>query len=616
MRVAFHTGEPPTLAPQGLRVIVVADLGASESLLPPRLLRGSDDLAELVRVHRPLLQLEVRNLLVPRGPGRFDLSLRIEAFEDLSPARLVEQLAAQLAPLARLRLLAQELQQLATAQAPFDRLAALAAAHADLDGVGELLRAAATPAAAPARGDALGRTGPSAADAAAPADGATPADASVDRILQLVRVPEAEERARAAVDRLVSQLAGRAGAAAPPISAPGRSALAAAQTRVAELVGRQLDAVLHHPRFRAFEAGWRGLKFLADRTPFRAGVQLEVVHATRTGLSSALNDRAAALFEAGAELAPPGLVVAPFGFADADTDAELLQGLAEAAERWQVPLLSSVTHEFFGLDRAADAAALRYPGTLLEQVAYTKWNALRRKDCARWLGVAFNPFLLRAPHEPARGDALGYHERLADPAEHAWGDPAWAVAASVVRSQGAGGWPTEIVGPARRLENLPVYDAARLGQPAVKLPVAARLPETLVDDLVRAGFIPLSARSNSDSVFLPGAPTLFRPESERAAHATGLAFPYQLMVCRVVKALDRYRGERASGRDPEALREDLQRYLEALVADTGYGWRVDVELQGAGGAGQRPGLAIALKVGSDVLGGRRVELSFGLPSAP
>lgn len=600
MRVAFHTGEPPTLAPLALRVIVVADLGCGGAVLPPRLLRASEDLAELLRAHRPLLRFEVPNLLA-RTPARLELQLRVEAFADLSPARLVEEVA----PLARLRVLAQELDHVAAGKAPLDRLTTLAAAHADLDGVGELLRAAAVPLAAPARGGA-------AAEPAVSAAAAVPADAAIDRILQLVRVPEAEERAVAAVDRLVAQLAGRGGPAGPVVT--GRPAVAAARDRVVALLGRQLDAIVHHPQYRDLETSWRGLKFLVDRTPFRAGVVLEVLHAPRAELVPALAALDAAGFEAGDDLAPPGLIVAPFGFADGAADAELLQHTAEAAERLQVPLLTSITHAFFGLGCAAEAGELRYPGTLLEQVGYTKWNALRRKDCARWLGVAFNPFLLRGLHEPHRAEDLPYRERVASAAEQAWGDPAWAVAALVVRSHGAGGWPTEIVGPARRLEDFPLHDAAGAGQAALNLPVAARLPEALVGDLVREGFIPLSARSNSDSVFLSGAPTLFRPEGERAARVTGLAFPYQLLVSRVVKALDRYRAERAAGRGLEALRDDLQRYLEGLVADTGYGWRVDVELQGERGPDPEPALAIALKVGSDVLGGRSVELSFGLPS--
>ncbi|MBK8480740.1 MAG: type VI secretion system contractile sheath large subunit [Proteobacteria bacterium] len=620
MSVALQPGEPPTHARPALRVLVVADLGSGDAVLPPHVLRTPEDLAELLRLHRPRLRFEVPNLCGGQ-PSRLEVQLTLEAYEDLLPQRVV----AAVEPLRRLAALARELEALAEGKAPFERLAALATAHADLDGLGALLRAAATPAAAPVAAPGMAPAAapapspPAAAEAPASApSSASSQDPAVDRILQLVRVPEAEERALAAVDRVVAQLTRR-----PPSSAevaPARPALAAARARAIALLGHQLDAIVHHPRYAEVEASWRGLRFLVERTPFRAGIQLEVMHAAPADWVAALEQRQAALFEPDPGGVAPALIVAPgLGVTAPGRDApavgaERLQQAAELAEAAQVPLLASVGHTFFGLAAAGDAATLRYPGTLLEGVGYTKWNALRRKECARWLGVAFNPFLLRAPHEPLAADALPYREGVAQPAELLWGDPAWAVAALVVGSQGAGGWPTEIVGPARRLEDLPVHEVAVAGQPAFKLPLAARLPEALATDLVREGFIPLCGRSNRDSAFLPGAPTLFRPESEQAARATALAFPYQLLVCRIVKALDRYRVGRGAGQSAEGLRADLQRYLEGLVGATGYGWRVDLELLGASGPGDAPALGIALRVGSDVLGGRRVELSFGLPS--
>ena len=63
-------------------------------------------------------------------------------------------------------------------------------------------------------------------------------------------------------------------------------------------MGRQLDAIVHHPQYRDLETSWRALKFLVDRTPFRAGVVLEVLHAPRAELVPALAALDAAGFEA------------------------------------------------------------------------------------------------------------------------------------------------------------------------------------------------------------------------------------------------------------------------------------------------------------------------------
>ncbi|WP_232439017.1 type VI secretion system contractile sheath domain-containing protein, partial [Burkholderia ubonensis] len=51
-----------------------------------------------------------------------------------------------------------------------------------------------------------------------------------------------------------------------------------------EQLGRQLDAILHHPAFQALESTWRGLQFLVDRTDFRQNVKIEVLDVSKEAL--------------------------------------------------------------------------------------------------------------------------------------------------------------------------------------------------------------------------------------------------------------------------------------------------------------------------------------------
>ena len=39
-------------------------------------------------------------------------------------------------------------------------------------------------------------------------------------------------------------------------------------------LGRQMDAILHHPEFQSLEAAWRGLKLLVERTDFRENIRI------------------------------------------------------------------------------------------------------------------------------------------------------------------------------------------------------------------------------------------------------------------------------------------------------------------------------------------------------
>src|SRR5512139_1825635 len=55
-------------------------------------------------------------------------------------------------------------------------------------------------------------------------------------------------------------------------------------------LSEQLDEVLHHREFQRLESGWRGLKFLVDRTDFRRNVRIEVLNASKDALRSSFED--------------------------------------------------------------------------------------------------------------------------------------------------------------------------------------------------------------------------------------------------------------------------------------------------------------------------------------
>src|SRR5690606_11391325 len=47
--------------------------------------------------------------------------------------------------------------------------------------------------------------------------------------------------------------------------------------KIDETISAQLDEVLHHDVFQKVESTWRGLKFLTDRTDFKANTKIELL---------------------------------------------------------------------------------------------------------------------------------------------------------------------------------------------------------------------------------------------------------------------------------------------------------------------------------------------------
>src|SRR5450830_416794 len=55
-------------------------------------------------------------------------------------------------------------------------------------------------------------------------------------------------------------------------------------------IGRQLDAVMHHPDFQRVESTWRGVKSLIDQTDFRQNVRIELLDVSKDHLVQDFED--------------------------------------------------------------------------------------------------------------------------------------------------------------------------------------------------------------------------------------------------------------------------------------------------------------------------------------
>jgi type VI secretion system protein ImpC len=572
--------DAPEVGLRPFSLLVLADLACHEPMTEPVNLTAADELPLLLADHGPLLAFQVPDLI--GGTKHLDVELSISDFKDFEPRQII----AAVAPLARSMALISRLRAVCRGEAPKTSVQALVEQHADLTGLAQLLGNVQA-AAAPAR-------------AAAPSEEAekTDGDATVDRLLQIADMPDEQQQAASAIDRIARAVGGKR-----KTKAGGRPAdrLTAALDPLEELISRQLSQILHHPIFQQAESAWRGLRFLVRRTNLRKSILLDVMHLPRADLQEGLPRSLASAFEAPERAAAPDLVAAAYLLANPSTEAELLQQLAEAAEREQVPLLVSVAGSFVGLQPDA-----KPPGwsSLFDEQQYVKWSSFRRKDCARWLAPVVNRFLLREPYDGSRESHAGIVEACASDDDYLWGDPLWAVASLVLHSVATTGWPTQIIGQhAGVVTDLPVR-AKQDQHRRVNSPVEFLLPATAVDDLARAGFALLAGASNRDTATLRAAPTSFRTDAEQRLKAGAL--PYQLLVIRVLRQIDAYRATHAVS-SVETLRDDLQRLLQASIADSGFGAFVEVTVTEEE-VGHRVG--VDLRTGRGVLGGAPVELNF------
>jgi type VI secretion system protein ImpC len=560
------------------RIVVIGDFG-----LPSGRLHGFEDQdleEELGRV-RPRLDLTVPNHLgVSDRP--LTISLEIGALRDFSPIRLLETvpvLAEALAARERLR----------TGADP-------AAVAAILPGLSP------DPHADPAP------TTPSPPPSATPPERPSDSDDPLDRLFDLVdpvvneappqaRPSAADDPAKRAVSAFICSMSGRRPAAA---AANGKGG---AVTEAERRIAGQIAAIVDDLDLRALETAWRGLRFLLRHSDRHAQCFVHVISTSKEDAAEAT--RAILVDAADQQPAGLGLVVAAYDYGAGPAEMARLQALAELGAEIQVPVVTSAGPDF--VHGGTKLARNRDPETVFQDAAYAPWTSLRTKPAARWLGVTINRFMLRPAQDLVGDRQVAFSERsgasqVGAPLE---AGGAWLVAALATRSAADNGWPSELTGPDRVIDALPLYGDT---EAANVFAVAMPLRPDAAASLANAGLIALLGHANRDIARLVRVPSV---HTARADPSGGLprggTFDYQLLVSRLIRQIEGNADLIFAAGPAAAVRDAMQRFLAGLL---GAGAEVRVTLETDDEAGQA--LAIRITTGRDILGGVTVELDLAV----
>lgn len=302
-----------------------------------------------------------------------------------------------------------------------------------------------------------------------------------------------------------------------------RSALLDAIDRDIALIDRllnaQVNAILHHPRFQALEASWRGLGYLVERADPDRGVKIRILGARWTDicrdLERAIEFDQSALFDKvysqefgmpGGE--PYGILLADYSIqhkrsaGHATDDVAAMKELSAVAAAAFSPVVVGATPVMLGLDSFAELALPIEVETAFRTADYERWRSLQRTEDARFAGVVLPRVLMRLPYgaDYRRVDGFCFREDVSaiDGSGYLWGTAVYAFGAVVVRAFHEYGWFADIRGAARDssggglVMDLPVDSFAtdRNGV-AMKYSVEVSVSEAQEKILSEHGFIPL-----------------------------------------------------------------------------------------------------------------------------
>lgn len=357
-----------------------------------------------------------------------------------------------------------------------------------------------------------------------------------------------------------------------------------------EKISEQLDEVMHHPDFQGMESAWRSLKFLVDRTDFRKNVKIDLLDVGKQDLIEDFED-AAEIIQSGIYKQvytdeydtpggePYGVMVSNFEFNSLPEDIGFLQNISKVAAACHCPFIGSVTPQFFGKNDIHDLPKIEDLHTYMDRSEFMRWNAFRKSEDSRYVGLALPRFALRLPYGPDTIPVkeFNYTEKVtgSDHNKYLWGNGTFAFAANMVRSFVDNGWCVQIRGPESggKIEDLPVhfFDVGKGTQ--MKIPTEILIPETREFEFANEGFIPLSFYKNSNYACFFSANSTQKPlETDNQVVTANLKvnsrLPYIFMISRIAHYLKVIQRENiGSTKSKSVLQDELNKWVSGLVTE-------------------------------------------------
>jgi type VI secretion system protein ImpD/type VI secretion system protein ImpC len=230
-------------------------------------------------------------------------------------------------------------------------------------------------------------------------------------------------------------------------------------------IGRQLDAILHHPRLQRLEGSWRGLSWLAEGIEPGRKVKLRVLQAGWAEICRDLErapefDRSTMfrlIYEE--EFGMPGgepygvLIVdhelrhRPAAGAPTD-DVSAVASLAAVGAAAFAPVVMAAHPALLEVEAWPELQAVQDVTAPLAGPEHARWRGLAARADLRFIGVTLPRLLARAPwrDDPARVDRFRYTEHVPGWRSRVWMSAAYAFAASAARAFAQHAWPADVRG--------------------------------------------------------------------------------------------------------------------------------------------------------------------------
>lgn len=381
------------------------------------------------------------------------------------------------------------------------------------------------------------------------------------------------------------------------------------QERIREIdeqLGKQVDEILHAPKFKALEAVWNGLRYLITKTETSTRLKLKLLVLSKDELGNdlerAVDHDQSALFRKIYEEEygtfgghPFSMLVGSYEFGENPEDVETLRKLSGVAAASHAPFVAAASPRLFELGE--DYAGLSKPRDLakifeIPDELRMKWKEFRGSEDSRYVTLALPRVLIRKPYHSKTNPVEGfvYDEVVVDdehpvtddkihlPAirhgNYLWGSAAWVLAERITKAFAMYSWCGAIRGVegGGLVQGLPVHTfTTDEGEASMKGPTEVTITDRRERELDQLGFVALCHRKGSAEAAFFGGQTAQKPKMYDLPEANANAelsarLPYLLAASRFAHYLKVIVREKVGGfESPESVSRYLNRWIGAYV---------------------------------------------------
>ena len=242
--------------------------------------------------------------------------------------------------------------------------------------------------------------------------------------------------------------------------------------RIDKLIASQLNAILHHEKFKRLEASWRGLEYLVacKEQHYNPSSQLRL-QVWNVSWAELRNDQEGAIefdqslffkkvYEEGIGTpngTPFSSILVDFDLHPRPSrehpfdDITILRRLSETSAAAFAPLFINASPSMFGVESFDEVRQTLDLESLHQKLDYFGWQRFRETEESRFVSVVLPRMLIRKPYRPECDHHLNFafEEILEKRNDHLWGGAVFGIGEVLIRNFSESGWFSNIRGVER-----------------------------------------------------------------------------------------------------------------------------------------------------------------------